>query len=118
MKITMSFPNPILSPNKIKHWAQKSPIKKGYRNEGYWKGQKFGVILNPITHAVSLVFYPPNNSPRDLDNLLASMKSALDGIADGLGINDKYFRPITIDFGETDKLNPRVEINITPNTRE
>lgn len=114
MIITLSWFNKHLSPNDRSHWAKKAPIKAAYRNEAYWKAQKHGVILPPERHHVTIIFCPPNNKPRDIDNCLASLKSGLDGIADGLGINDKYFRPITIDFGEADKLNPRVVIEITP----
>lgn len=112
MKITLSWPDKHLSPNDRSHWAKKAPIKAAYRNEGYWKAQKLGVTLPPERHHISIIFYPPTNAHRDIDNCLASLKNALDGIADGLGINDKYFRPITIDFGDADKLNARVEIDI------
>ena len=40
---------------------------------------------------VQLTFYPPDHRQRDEDNQLAAMKSALDGVADALGINDKKF---------------------------
>jgi Holliday junction resolvase RusA-like endonuclease len=52
---------------------------------------------------VTLKFYPPNHRERDLDNLLAAMKSALDGVCDALEINDKMFSPITIDWGSVEK---------------
>lgn len=45
------------------------------------------------------MFYPPH-SGYDLDNCLAALKSGLDGMADGLKVNDRMFRPITIDFGD------------------
>lgn len=112
MIITLSWPNKLLSPNDRSHWAKKAPIKAAYRNEAYWKAQKHGVILPPERHHVTIIFYPPTNAQRDVDNCLASLKSGLDGAADGLGINDKYFRPITIDFANADKNNPRVEIII------
>jgi hypothetical protein len=35
----------------------------------------------------------------DLDNLLSSFKGAIDGIAQGMKINDKWFEPITIKRG-------------------
>lgn len=114
MKITLSWFDKRLSPNDRSHWAKKAPIKAAYRNEAYWKAQKHGVILPAERHHVTIIFYPPTNAQRDIDNCLASLKSGLDGIADGLGINDKYFRPITIDFGDADKKNPRVEITIVP----
>jgi crossover junction endodeoxyribonuclease RusA len=113
MIITVSYPDKILNPNEKSHFHKKAPFKKAHRNEGYWQAQKHGVILPEQKHHVTLIFYPPDNKPRDLDNALASMKSAIDGIADGLGINDKYFRPITIDFGDADKKNPRVVISIS-----
>lgn len=68
--------------------------------------------LPAIKHHLKITFYPPTKANRDIDNCLASIKAGLDGIADGLAINDKFFRPITIDFGETDKNNPRVVIEI------
>lgn len=60
---------------------------------------------------LSVVFYTPNRRC-DLDNILASFKSGFDGMADGLGVNDKRFRPLTID-DECDPLNPRVEVTIS-----
>jgi len=35
--------------------------------------------------------YPPDNRRRDADGVLASLKSALDGVADALGIDDHRF---------------------------
>lgn len=113
MIISLSWPDKRLSPNDRSHWAKKAPIKKAYRNEAYWKAQKHGIQLPPARHPLIITFYPPDNAHRDIDNCLASLKAALDGIADALAINDKYFRPITIDFGESDKHNPRVTVEIT-----
>jgi crossover junction endodeoxyribonuclease RusA len=36
-------------------------------------------------------FYPPDHRRRDDDGLIASMKSARDGIADALKIDDRRF---------------------------
>ena len=41
---------------------------------------------------VSLTFVPPDRRRRDLDNLLASMKSGLDGLADAMGIDDSHWK--------------------------
>lgn len=44
---------------------------------------------------VELVFRPPpDHRERDRDNLLASMKAGLDGVASALQIDDSRFRPI------------------------
>lgn len=42
---------------------------------------------------VNLMFCPPDRRARDWDNLLASMKSGLDGLADTMGVNDSKWRP-------------------------
>jgi len=112
MQITLSWPNKLLSPNSRAHWAKRQPFKSAYRNEGYWKAQALGVELPAIRHHLKITFYPPTKANRDIDNCLASIKAGLDGVADGLAINDRFFRPITIDFAETDKKNPRVVIEI------
>lgn len=51
---------------------------------------------------VSLIFVMPDKRHRDLDNCHAALKSALDGMADALGVNDRQFRPILIDSVQGD----------------
>lgn len=60
-----------------------------------------GLQQKPI--AVTLLFTPPDNRRRDLDNCLAACKAMLDGISDAIGVDDRYFHPITIDWGDGDK---------------
>lgn len=40
---------------------------------------------------ISLTFYPPNKRRRDLDGCISSCKAYLDGLADGLGVDDNRF---------------------------
>ena len=87
----ISFPSQKLSPNARGHWAMKARVIASYRNESAWlaKGSK---IIAPDTGdiAIHLDMYPPNRR-RDKDNTEAAMKSALDGLADALGVNDSRF---------------------------
>lgn len=46
----------------------------------------------------------------DRDNLLARMKSGLDGLADGLGINDRIFDPVVVSV--SDETGGYVQIKI------
>jgi crossover junction endodeoxyribonuclease RusA len=46
---------------------------------------------------VTLRVYPPDKRRRDWDNIVASLKSGLDGIADALSIDDSRFQ-ISIDM--------------------
>ncbi len=67
------------------------------------------VIDPPVS--LEITFHPPDERRRDLDNCLASIKLGLDGIAEALGIDDRHFHPITIDWGEVVK-GGRVDILI------
>jgi len=42
---------------------------------------------------LQILFLPPSKRRRDQDNLVASMKSGLDGLAQALGVDDHIFRP-------------------------
>lgn len=38
-----------------------------------------------------ICFHPPDKRRRDLDNMLASIKSGLDGISDAIGVDDSQW---------------------------
>lgn len=57
-----------------------------------------------------ITFYTPDKRRRDLDGMLSSLKSAIDGIADGLNVNDSRFR-YTLEIGEPVKCG-RIEVSI------
>jgi crossover junction endodeoxyribonuclease RusA len=48
------------------------------------------------TLQITITFVQKDKRHRDLDNLLAASKPALDGIAAALGVDDRCFEPITI----------------------
>jgi crossover junction endodeoxyribonuclease RusA len=58
---------------------------------------RFADDNSPIRLLVT--FCPPDKRHRDRTNCEASMKSAFDGIADALGVNDRRFEP-TYRWGE------------------
>lgn len=93
-----------LSPNSRMYWRKKNPIKAAYRDECYYIAKMCeNRCVGCVKIAVKITFHPPDKRARDLDNCLASIKSGLDGVAMALEINDKNFRPITIDFGDVVK---------------
>jgi crossover junction endodeoxyribonuclease RusA len=47
---------------------------------------------------LKITFVPPTRQARDLDNCLAAIKSGIDGMADALKVNDRDFRPLTVDI--------------------
>lgn len=49
---------------------------------------------------ISIIFHPPDNRRRDLDNALRGCKYGIDGMAKALNVDDKIFNPITIGWGD------------------
>lgn len=107
MIVKLPFPDAALFPNRKngKHWSASQPAKVAAREYGYFAAKQamagFSVADGQIP--LSIVFAPPDARKRDLDNMLAAMKPALDGIAAALGVDDARFRPVTIDVGDVGK---------------
>lgn len=93
--IDLPWPHKGLSPNARLHFHQLARLKKRYRADCYLLTKAARVTVGPGRHSLSLVFFPPDPRPRDRDNLLASMKSGIDGMADALGVNDRNFDPVS-----------------------
>lgn len=115
LTITLPLPDKVLSPNARCHWAVKSKAVSKYRNAAIWicLTEAKGHRLQWSQAKYTARFYFPTSRRRDADNAIASLKSALDGVADaGLVINDSGLWPERPEF-HTDKKNPRVEITFT-----
>ena len=80
-----------------KHWAVTNKIKKEAFEQGFYltkeamKDEKFEGKI-----AITLTFVQDDRRHRDLDNLLSSSKSMLDGVSKALGVDDRNFEPVTI----------------------
>lgn len=101
--VELPFPPKELSPNSRLHWAAVSKAKKAYRSACYAVliSRPAKWTFEPAADSkltIGLTFYPPNRRSYDWDNLVARMKAGIDGIADGLGIDDKNFRIGSIDL--------------------
>lgn len=92
------WPASVLSPNNSAHWAKKAAAKKFHRGEACR-------LCAPLMeagghHRMSLEIWlePPTRRHYDTDNLLARLKSTLDGIFDALpdGVDDRQIDEILI----------------------
>lgn len=112
------FPPSILSPNKGFSWARisavaeyrlllkaltqqamrKSKVSQANIQEAKKKWGKNDRITLHITYT-----RPNNKWGLDHDNVEAAFKSGQDGIADALGINDKYIRRVQLHSDEPAK---------------
>lgn len=103
--ITLSWPSSKLSPNARGHWRNKQAPKEMLKQEGYDQAVASCMEFEDDDSAIHLciTFHPPDKRHRDLDNMFASIKYGLDGVAMGWCVNDRRFRPITLDVGEVVK---------------
>ncbi len=106
IELILGWPPSDLSPNKRLHWAKVSKVKAAYR-EACWaltlEQYRIRTELVPAGNLhLMLEFVPPDRRSYDRDNLVARMKSGLDGVADALKINDKQFTTLTarVDAGQ------------------
>jgi len=92
-KFTIPWPPKQLSPNARVHWAQKAKAARQYRTQCAYIAQAQGLHGIGGDHLeVEFVFYPPTKRRHDLDNLIARIKSGIDGIADATGVDDSKWR--------------------------
>lgn len=103
MIIELPYPDMELMPNRKngKHWTSTKDRKKSAINSSFIlaKQAASGKKFLPKLISMSVTFIQNDKRHRDLDNLLAAIKPNIDGIALALGIDDKFFEPITIKRG-------------------
>lgn len=93
MQVALPWPNRTLSQNSRAHrltvarnarterWeARVRCLEAGLRKPG-WEGARLAFTI-----------CPPDARRRDLQNVIGSLKAAVDGIADALGVDDSRFR--------------------------
>jgi crossover junction endodeoxyribonuclease RusA len=103
MMVELPFPPASLNPNRKngRHWGTTHGVKTDYRT------QCWALTLSAMQADRSFVppagdiplrvtFVQPDKRQRDRDNLLASIKSGLDGLAAALKVDDSRFEPVTI----------------------
>lgn len=92
-RIELPWPPKELGPNARVHYHAKASAAKHYRESAHWLTVASRVERPDACEATLRIdFHPPDNRRRDLDNMLASIKSGLDGEADALEVNDHIFR--------------------------
>tara|TARA_Y100001933_G_scaffold245138_1_gene275677 strand:+ start:158 stop:574 length:417 start_codon:yes stop_codon:yes gene_type:complete len=119
IEIVLGWPPSDLSPNARLHWAKLAKAKKSYRqkcntvSKNQLKKYKYDNL--PEKLVLEMTFIPRDRRNYDRDNLVARMKSGIDGLADALRINDKRFNTV-ISTMDTDYLGGFVRIRILKET--
>jgi hypothetical protein len=93
-----SWPDGSLNPNSRIHWSVKGRARKEQREEACilarqsvppasrQKLKELGALR------LRLQFVRPNRRWVDIDNLIAASKGLIDGVADAVGLDDRYFK--------------------------
>lgn len=96
--IELPFPPAKLSPNARVHWGVKARAFKTYKTQCYMVLSQFRDELRGRDN-FEIKFCPPDRHRRDLDNMLAASKAALDALSEICGVDDSRFF-LTIAKGE------------------
>jgi crossover junction endodeoxyribonuclease RusA len=111
--VEVGWPDKRLSPNgPQRNRAACRRVKAEARNEAYLatvyalNSGHYDWHLSPGTIEVTIVACPSCKRARDDDNLIASCKAFLDGIARRLGVNDALFAIQPVQWREPDSSKP------------
>ena len=98
--IRLSWPDRSMWPNARVDRRAVAGKRKSYRQEAAWATYQAGFrsVAWPRAHLV-VTFCPPDQRKRDLDNMLAAIKSGLDGVSDAIGMDDSLWE-ITMRRGD------------------
>lgn len=88
--VVLPWPPKGTSPNvRHSHWSKRASATRGYRLACMWtaaeqkiKPMRAGKVKARIT------FHAPDKRPRDIDNMLASIKAAIDAVAKTIEVDD------------------------------
>ena len=105
LQIIVPFPDSSLLPNNKngQSWRTTQRAKLSAKQAGMiaaLEAMQGSDKLPPRNVDVTIVFTPPDRRRRDVDGMLSALKPTLDGIAEGLGVDDSRFNPVHIHRGE------------------
>lgn len=109
--VDLPWPERSLSPNARVHWAKKAKQVKAARALAYWHVMSAGgqPLKGRGEVHVWINAYPPDRRRRDMDNILASCKAYLDGVAQALRVDDARF---VLHVRMTDELGAKIRIAV------
>ena len=95
--VNLPWPDRVLHPNARPHWGAKARAVKKARKDAGWAAKAAGIgRIDAEALRLTITFSPPNSHAHDLDGLVSSIKSYLDGIADVVGVDDRNWRLIPV----------------------
>ena len=104
IEITLPWPDKRLNPNARNRWA-KINAKEDAKIEAWWCAfeEVHKQTSKDAKYEACYTFYPPDKRHRDIDNCLAMMKAAQDGVCEYLAMNDEQIKRTVLEWGEVVK---------------
>lgn len=100
LSVSLPWPPPVLNPNSRAHWRLKAKAAAAHKSDCRYLCQSRDIsALRWDRAAVRITFCPPDRRRRDRDNMIASCKALLDGVASASCIDDSRFE-LTIAVGD------------------
>ena len=96
VRISLPWPSFYLSPNCRSHWSVHWKYGRAFRGQARiltleaLKGKRVCPIGRSKVE-VQMFFFPPRRGKYDEDNLIARMKTGIDGIASAIRVDDSRF---------------------------
>ena len=110
LQITLPWPPKELNPNARQHWTKLARAKKAYRAACAWQAKAQGARRMDVDCLhMTITFFLPDRRHRDMDNMLASIKAGLDGLADVLCVNDRTW---ALTLVKSDQLGGMVKLEV------
>lgn len=113
--LTLPFPPAGLSPNRIRreHWSLRSELSKAYREECRLLTRQRLLQLGETKQTLPLkepvrariTFVIKDNRRRDMDNLFAAFKPAIDGMVDAGVLRDDDIWSVSYQLSATKGLS-------------
>ncbi len=99
--LCLPWPDRSLSPNARVDRRARAGIVREHRAAA---AMVAGALQDPLSVDkevdLSVIFYPPDNRRRDLDNCYSMCKAYQDGIFEAFGLDDRCIRMVTLRFGK------------------
>ena len=91
-EIFLPWPSKDLSPNARVHWSKLAKAKKKAKEAAFYIVKEAGIgKIDADRLTVRYSIFPPSRRKYDLDNIIASLKAAADGISLAIGIDDSQW---------------------------
>jgi crossover junction endodeoxyribonuclease RusA len=91
--VVLPWPHKDLSPNARVHWREKRRRHRSYRHTCSWECVDQGIRkIDAQVIKATIIFSPPDSRRRDIDNMIASVKAAIDAVAEAIGVDDSRWQ--------------------------